>query len=96
MTLPAFEDFLYGSCLIDWKREYERISRYARLFDEAEEVRIVGEGTDLRLFVAGRRADVDAGTGNMPGGELFLCPVETSAHGTIAFTEFPALWAVGR
>jgi aminopeptidase len=92
MTLPAFEDFLYGSCLIDWKGEYERISRYARLFDEAEEVRIVGEGTDLRLFVAGRRADVDAGTGNMPGGEFFLCPVETSAQGAIAFTEFPALW----
>src|SRR4029079_14859692 len=44
------------------------------------------------LSVAGRRAGVDAGTGNMPGGELFLCPVETSAEGTIAFTEFPALW----
>jgi aminopeptidase len=27
----------------------------------------------------------------MPGGELFMCPVETSAQGTIAFTEFPAV-----
>ena len=62
-----------------------------KLFDEAEEVRIVGDGTDLRLSVAGRRADVDAGTGNMPGGEFFVCPVETSAEGTIAFTEFPAM-----
>ena len=44
------------------------------------------------MSVAGRRADVDAGTGNMPGGEVFLCPVETSAQGTIAFTEFPAQW----
>ena len=49
-------------------------------------------GTDLRLSVAGRRAGVDAGTGNMPGGEFFVCPVETSTEGTIAFTEFPALW----
>jgi aminopeptidase len=92
MTLPAFEDFLYGACLRDWRAEHERISRLARLFDEAEEVRIVGDGTDLRLSVAGRPADVDAGTGNMPGGEVYLCPVETSAEGTIAFTEFPAIW----
>jgi aminopeptidase len=27
----------------------------------------------------------------MPGGEVFVCPVETSAEGTIAFTEFPAM-----
>ena len=92
MTLPAFEDFLYRSCLVDWDAEHRRISRYASLFDEADEVRIVGEGTDLRLSVSGRRADVDAGFGNMPGGEFFLCPVETSAEGTIAFTEFPAVW----
>jgi aminopeptidase len=91
MTLPDFESFLYRSCLLDWSAEHERISRYARLFDEAEEVRIVGEGTDLTLSVAGRRADVDAGTGNMPGGEVYLCPEETSAEGTIAFTEFPAV-----
>jgi aminopeptidase len=91
MTLPAFEDFLYGACLIDWGAEHERISRYAKLFDEAEQVRIVGERTDLRLSVAGRRTDVDAGFGNMPGGEFFVCPVETSAEGTIAFTEFPAV-----
>jgi aminopeptidase len=92
MTLPAFEDFLYGACLKDWRAEHERISRHARLFDEAEEVRIVGAGTDLTLSVAGRRTEVDAGFGNMPGGEFALSPVETSAEGTIAFTEFPAMW----
>jgi aminopeptidase len=91
MALPAFEDFIYGSCLIDWNALHDQISRLAQLFDEAEEVRIVADGTDLRVSVAGRRTDVDAGTGNMPGGEFFVCPVETSAEGTIAFTEFPAL-----
>jgi aminopeptidase len=92
MTLPAFEDFLYESCLKDWGAEHERISRFAKRFDEAEEVRIVGEGTDLRLSAADRRTEVDAGFGNMPGGEFFMCPVETSAEGQIAFTEFPAIW----
>ncbi len=92
MTLRAFEDFLYGSVLLDWEAEHARLSRYAELFDAADEVRIVGEGTDLRLSLAGRRTEVDAGMGNMPGGEFFGCPVETSAEGTIAFTEFPQVW----
>jgi aminopeptidase len=91
MTLSAFEAFLYGACLRDWRAEHERISRHARLFDEAEEVRIIGDGTDLTLSVAGRQTEVDAGFGNMPGGEFYLCPVDTSAEGTIAFTEFPAV-----
>ena len=92
MTGPEFEDFLFGACLRDWEAEHERMGRYAALFDAAEEVRIVGAGTDLRLSLAGRRMEVDAGTGNMPGGEFFGCPVETSAEGTIAFTEFPGIW----
>jgi aminopeptidase len=92
MTGPEFEDFLFGACLLDWEAEHSRMQRYADLFHRAEEVRIVGGGTDLTLSLAGRRMEVDAGTGNMPGGEFFGCPVETSAEGTIAFTEFPAIW----
>jgi len=91
MTVAAFEDFLYGACLVDWEAEHARISVQASRFDAASQVRITGAGTDLVLSIAGRHADVDAGFGNMPGGELFLCPVETSAEGTIAFTEFPAV-----
>jgi len=92
MTNAEFEDFIYGACLLDWEAEHQRISRQAARFDCAEEVRIVGSGTDLRLSLADRRMEVDAGTGNMPGGEFFGCPVETSADGTIAFTEFPGIW----
>ena len=92
MTLRDFEDFVYGAVLLDWKAEHARLQRYADRFDAAEEVRLVGDGTDLRLSLAGRRMEVDAGMGNMPGGEFFGCPVETSAEGTIAFTEFPSVW----
>src|SRR5262249_43666249 len=35
--------------------------------------------------------EVDAGGGNMPGGEFFCCPVEDSAEGEIVFAEFPAV-----
>ncbi|HEX3453883.1 MAG TPA: aminopeptidase [Gaiellaceae bacterium] len=93
MSLAAFEDFLFGACLLDWDAERKRMRGYADRFEEAEEVRIVADGTDLTLGVAGRTFRVDAGgsTANMPGGEFFTSPLEDSASGTIAFTEFPAV-----
>jgi len=95
MATDEFADFLYGACLRDWDVERERMQRYADRFDAASEVRIVGAETDLRLSLAGRTMKVDAGGANMPGGEFFGCPVEDSAEGTIAFTEFPAVY-IGR
>ena len=92
MATEEFADFLYGACLLDWDAERERMQRYADRFDAAEEVRIVGEATDLRLSLAGRSMKVDAGGANIPGGEFFCCPVEDSAEGTIAFVEFPAVY----
>jgi aminopeptidase len=89
LTLEQFEDVLYGACLIDWDAEGARMRRYADAFDAAEEVRIVGAGTDLRLRLAGRHGEVDQGHTNMPGGEFFYSPLEDSADGTIEFTEFP-------
>jgi aminopeptidase len=92
MSLAGFEDFLYGACLLDWDAERERMCRYAERFDEAEEVRLVAGGTDLRLGIAGRRMKVDAGGANMPGGEFFTSPLEDSAEGEILFGEFPAVY----
>ncbi len=57
--------------------------RIADRFDQADEVRIVGDATDLTLSIAGRKAEVDDGRLNMPGGEIFYAPVEDSAEGVI-------------
>jgi aminopeptidase len=57
----------------------ERVSR-------AKEIRIEADGTDLRLDV-GRRTWVNSdGKRNMPSGEVFTGPHETSATGRIRFT----------
>jgi aminopeptidase len=92
LTLSQFSEVLYGACLIDWDAQTERMNRYLERFDAAEEVRIVGAGTDLTLSLAGRRGEVDDGFVNMPGGEFFFAPVEDSARGVIHFSEFPAVW----
>ncbi len=90
LTLGQFEDVLYGACLVDWEQEGRRMTGYAQRFDAAEEVRIVGGGTDLTLSLAGRTGQVDDGHDNMPGGEFFYSPLEDSADGVIEFSEFPA------
>ncbi len=92
MSLAAFEDVFYEACLVDWSVEGRKLARYAERFDAAETVRIVGQGTDLELGLAGRTGHVDDGRTNVPGGEFFYAPVETEATGVIEFSEFPALF----
>ena len=92
LSTDEFADFLFGACLLDWDAERARMQRYANRFDAASEVRIVGAGTDLRLGIAERPVEVDAGGKNIPGGEFFCCPVEDSVEGTIHFPEFPAVY----
>jgi aminopeptidase len=92
MSTDEFADFLYGACLLDWDAERERMRRYADRFDAASTVRLVGEGTDLTLSIEGRSMLVDAGGANIPGGEFFCSPVESSAEGVITFGEFPAVY----
>jgi aminopeptidase len=92
MTLPEFEDFVYGACLLDWEAEERRMRRIKERFDEARRVRIVGAGTDLTLSVEGRQGIVSSGLRNLPDGEVFYSPVEDSAEGVIAYGEFPAVY----
>jgi aminopeptidase len=91
MTLEEYTEFIYGAVLLDWDAEGARMRAIADVFDEGDEVRLVGPGTDLTLSLAGRTGSVDDGHVNMPGGEVFYSPVEDSANGVIEFSEFPAV-----
>ena len=92
MSLAEFEDFYFRACLADdgdplgaWKRAAEEWHRLAGHFEGAEEVRIAGPGTDLRLGVSGRQFVVADGEHNMPDGEFFTGPVEDSVEGEVRF-----------
>ena len=91
MTLREFEDFFYGAILRDWDAERREMERIAERIDQAAEVRIVADGTDLRLGLEGRMAQIDEARVNMPGGEIFYAPVEDATEGVISYAEFPAV-----
>lgn len=99
MALPEYEDFVYSSCLVDRKNptaEWERIrkeqDKTCSFLNKAEEIRVVGEDTDLKFSVKGRKWINCSGQKNMPDGEVFTAPVENSVNGTIRFT-FPGIYA---
>ncbi|GIW33724.1 aminopeptidase [Meiothermus sp.] len=52
---------------------------------KVKEIRIQADGTDLRLRVEGRKWINSDGKRNMPSGEVFTGPLETSAEGEIRF-----------
>jgi aminopeptidase len=92
MTLAEYTEFIFGAVLLDWDAEGAKMQRIAKVFDAAEEIRIVGAETDLTLSLAGRSGAIDDGHINMPGGEVFYSPLEDSVEGTVTFSEFPAVY----
>jgi aminopeptidase len=93
MGVEEFEAFAYAAMRVDRKDPVAAWAE-ARRFQErvlarlrgARQVRLVAPGTDLRLSVAGRRFISSCGLLNMPDGEIFTGPVETSAEGVVRFT----------
>jgi aminopeptidase len=69
-----------------WKELSERQARLIERLAGVSEIRIEAQDTDLRLDVSGRTWINSDGRRNMPSGEVFTGPHETSANGTIRFT----------
>jgi len=95
MSLTDFEDFVYQATFCDhqnpiasWKALKKRQDKLIAKIKGAQEVRIVGPDTDLTMSVKGRTFINSPGTHNMPSGEIFTGPVETSADGFIRY-DFP-------
>jgi aminopeptidase len=69
-----------------WTELSERQDELVARLTLASEIRIEAEGTDLTLKVAGRTWINSDGRRNMPSGEVFTGPHETSADGAVRFT----------
>jgi hypothetical protein len=73
------------------RRELEARARALKLrLEGAQTLRVrTAQGTDLTMVTAGRQFLVDGGRiyagrlGNLPGGEVFVCPVENSVNGVL-------------
>jgi aminopeptidase len=86
MATEAYADFVYGAIEKDWAAVREHQQQMVEILDGAEEVRVVsGDGTDVRMRVAGNPTRNDHGKHNLPGGEVFTAPVPDSVTGEVLF-----------
>jgi aminopeptidase len=91
MSLEEYEDFLYGATNINWEKVKKEEMKLKKVLDKGKVVRIVGKDTDLTIGIKGRKAIPCFGERNMPDGEVFLSPLESSAEGEIYY-DLPAIY----
>ncbi|MCC6626942.1 MAG: aminopeptidase [Chloroflexi bacterium] len=98
MSLTEYEDFVYSACLLDqpdpvaaWQAVHDHQQRLCDRLARVRQLRVVSEGTDLTLSIAGRTWMNSDGHRNFPSGEVFTGPVEDSAEGHISFS-FPGIY----
>jgi aminopeptidase len=85
MSTPAFEDFFFKVCTLDYARMAPGMAALKALMDRTDRVRLVGPGTDLRFSIRGIGSVVCGGDRNIPDGEVFSCPVKKSVEGHVSF-----------
>jgi aminopeptidase len=99
MSLSDFEDFVFRVCFVDegdpvtrWRELADQQERFVQWLSGKHSIHVRGPDTDLSLSIEGRRFINDHGTKNVPGGEFFTSPVETSANGVIRYS-YPAIYS---
>jgi len=90
MAMSDYEAYVASAMFLDrddpvaaWQGLGRRQAGLVEFMSGVSEVRIEGDGTDIRLSVAGRKWINSDGRRNMPSGEIFTGPVETSARGKL-------------
>ena len=104
-SFPAWERMVREASSVPPAKLQADGKRVAAVLGSADRVRVTApNGTDLEFSVAGRPARVSDGVvdeediargafgSSIPTGSVDVCPVETSAEGTVAF-DLPQPWA---
>lgn len=90
MSFEEFEDFFFKATNLDWEKESKKQDKIKKILDQGEKVRIVAEDTDITFSIKGRKGIKCDGKHNMPDGEVFIAPVETTTEGFIHYS-FPVI-----
>jgi len=98
MSPLEFEDFVFRALKLysddpvnAWIKQAKWQEKIINFLSKVSELKIESEDTNLTINVSGRKWINDDGKVNMPGGEVFTCPIEDSAEGYIRF-DYPAIW----
>jgi len=97
-SMPLFEEkMLKGAMSVNWKKMQKRTASIAKIINGCEEIEIcTPNGTFLRFSKKNRKAQSDTGIitrkgtfSNLPAGEVYLAPLESTAHGKLVLEWAP-------
>jgi len=92
MSLSQFTKYYYEACILDYKQLDQTILPLQTILDKGKNVHIKTGNTDLNFSIDGRLAEgSDSGKRNIPDGECFIAPIESSTTGYIKFDD-PQNW----
>jgi aminopeptidase len=98
LSLDGYRDLLGRALKLDqpdpvvaWRAQGELQDRLVSRLAQVDELRVVAEGTDLRVRVGGRRWISASGRHNLPDGEVFTGPHEDATEGVVTFA-MPSAW----
>jgi aminopeptidase len=93
MSKSEYEDFVFSACFLNendpiakWRQFDTDQHRIVDYLAGKENIRYVGRDIDISFSAKGRKWISDAGTKNMPCGEVFTSPVENSVNGKVRFS----------
>ena len=84
-SLEAFEDFYFDVCTMDYQKMSDAMDSLVALMEKTDQVRIVGEGTDLTFSIKDIPVIKCDGQMNIPDGEVYTAPVKNSVNGVIQY-----------
>ncbi len=90
-STEAFEEFYFKVCNLDYSKMGKAMESLVALMNKTDQVRVTGEGTDLRFSIKEIPAIACAGELNIPDGEVYTAPVKESVNGKITYNA-PSLY----
>ncbi len=99
MEFKKYEDFVYNACHANeatpdpvafWENIEKEQAEIVNRIEGHDKVKLMGPNVDLSLSIKGRKFRNSSGQHNMPDGEIYTGPVESSVNGWVKFT-YPAV-----
>lgn len=85
MSQEAATRYYYSVCDTDYAALSKAMEPLVRRLGQADQIRIIGPGTDLSFSVKGIPVAMSDGRNGLPDGEVFTAPVRESVNGVVTF-----------
>ncbi len=90
-STDAFEDYYFKVCNLDYAKMSKAMDPLVELMQKTDQVKIIGQGTDLTFSIKALPGIKCAGKRNIPDGEVYTAPVRDSVNGYITYNT-PAVY----